>query len=213
MKHVWPRSGRTLRLAQLVAAGFVAVALGIANPAQPVPIYTTLFGAQLYYTGGDLTVDVLHSNTVYDEVLQLRTALRTLDVAEGSRVGSRVTLTERQLAELGINVGDELQFGIHVRDTGNDFLLGPGHRNADGLDHAYVRTGRNSIFVGFEDLLNGGDRDYNDTIFRFTGGMTTNPAWVPGATTSTPGAAVPEPSALMLLLPAAGLLALGLRKR
>ena len=39
-----------------------------------------------------------------------------------------------------------------------------------------------SIIVAFEDLMNGGDRDYNDNIFRFSGGVT-----------------VPEPGTLMLL--------------
>ncbi|MEK7314576.1 MAG: DUF4114 domain-containing protein [Candidatus Eisenbacteria bacterium] len=161
-------------------------------------------------------MDVLHSDTVFDEVLQLRSAFSILDVAYGSQVGSRVTLTSKQLADMGIGVGDELQFGLHVRTTGYSFLLGPGERNADGQDHAYVRTGRNNIYVGFEDILHGGDRDYNDTIFRFSGGMSANPDFAPRAATTiepTETSSAPQPSALLLLLPAAGLLAFGIRRR
>ena len=213
MKYGWPRSGRISRLALPVAVCFAITSLAIALPSMALP---TFFGGQLYYTGGDVTVDVLHNDTVYDEVLQLRSALGILDVADGSLVGSRVTLTMQQLANMGIGVGDELQFGIHVRNTGYDFMVGPGERNADGLDHAYVRTGRNNIYVGFEDLLHGGDRDYNDTIYRFSGGMTADPDFAPRAATTTEpteSSTAPQPSMLLLLLPAAGLLAFGFRKR
>lgn len=213
MKYGWPRSGRISRLALPVAVCFAVISLAIALPTLA---FRTTYGGQLYYTGGDVTVDVLHSDTVFDEVLQLRSAFSILDVAYGSQVGSRVTLTSKQLADMGIGVGDELQFGLHVRTTGYSFLLGPGERNADGQDHAYVRTGRNNIYVGFEDILHGGDRDYNDTIFRFSGGMSANPDFAPRAATTiepTETSSAPQPSALLLLLPAAGLLAFGIRRR
>jgi hypothetical protein len=118
-----------------------------------------------------------------------------------------------QLADMGIGVGDELQFALHVRDTGDDFFLGSGDRNVDGISHAYVRSGNfNKYYVGFEDLRGGGDRDYNDTIVRFSGGMST--IRTEHALLAAPDARlaeVAEPSMLLLLVPAIGLL--GLKRR
>ena len=37
-----------------------------------------------------------------------------------------------------------------------------------------TKTGERQYDVGFEDLLNGGDRDYDDNPFRFTGGLAPN---------------------------------------
>ena len=63
-------------------------------------------------------------------------------------------------------------FGIHVLNTGDDFRMGPASRNADNQFHDQVETfeaGR--ARVGFEDLFGGGDRDYNDNMFEFRGGI------------------------------------------
>lgn len=207
----WPRPGRMARLARLFAACCAAFCLALALPALALP---NLFGGQLYYTGGDVTVDVYRNNTLYDEVLQLRSGLGIIDVADGSQVGTSVTLTSKQLADLGFEIGDELLFGIHVLNSGQSFVLGPGHRNADGLDHAYIHVGRSNIYVAFEDLLHGGDRDYNDTVFRFSGGMTTTPRFAAAAKVGAATApSVPEPSALLLLVSGAGLLVLARRMR
>ncbi|HET9952169.1 MAG TPA: DUF4114 domain-containing protein [Candidatus Eisenbacteria bacterium] len=197
------------RLAPLAAVCFAVIGLMMPIEASALP---TLFGGQLYYTGGDVTIDVLHSNTAFDEVLQLHSALTVLDIADGTQVGSRITITAQQLADMGIGVGDELQFGIRVLDTGQTFVLGSGDKNSDGLAHAYVRTGHDNVFyyVGFEDFYGGGDRDYNDTIFRFSGGTTTA-AEVAIADPFGSDLEVAEPSLLLLLLPGLGLL--GLKRR
>lgn len=208
MKLLWPRPGQMPSLALLVAVALAVVGLTLAFPAMA---FLSLFGGQLYYAGGDVTIDVLHSDSAYDEVLQLRSGSSILDVAFGSQVGSSVTLTSQQLADLGIGVGDELQFGIHVVNTDQSFVLGPGSRNVDGLDHAYVRTGRGSVYVGWEDLLNGGDRDYNDTIFRFSGVTTSTPHF--GVAPAGAASSVPEPAALLLVLSGIGILGFAYRRR
>ena len=207
MKFQSPQFGRTSGLALLLVAGVFALGLMLTIPAMAVPV---LFGGQMYYAGGNLTIEVLHSDTVYGEVLRLWSGETAYDVADGSQIGSTVTLTQAQLAGMGIGVGDELRFGIRVLNTNHDFLVGPGSRNLDGLDHAYVRFGKSGASVGFEDLYGGGDRDYNDTIFRFTG-VTASPTSIgraPGATTS-----VPAPAPVVLLLVGIGALGYAYRKR
>jgi hypothetical protein len=74
--------------------------------------------------------------------------------------------------------------------------MGAGGRNPDNLVHAAVDSVGGGVFiVGFEDLFGGGDLDYDDHNFRFTGGLNTTP--------------VPEPSTLLLL----GASVVGLAKR
>jgi hypothetical protein len=69
--------------------------------------------------------------------------------------------------------GEELLFGIYV--DGRTYKLGPGDRNPDGLAHGkVVNSGERQYDVGFEDLFNGGDRDYDDNVFRFSGGLAPN---------------------------------------
>lgn len=169
-----------------------------------------LYDGRFYYTGGDVRIDVLHYGSVFDNVLQLRSTLGTLDLVMGSKVGTQMVLTEQQLAGMGIGVGDELQFGLHVRNTGHNFVLGPGDLNIDGVSHAYIRpTSTSKYYVGFEDLWGGGDRDFNDTIFRFSGGLSTTRAQE--VARSAEFVQVAEPSMLLLLLPAFGLL--GFKRR
>ncbi len=63
--------------------------------------------------------------------------------------------------------GDELVVAIFVRDTCQTFYSGPGERNPDGLAHAVLsRQADGRWAVRFEDLLGGGDRDYNDVVLQ-----------------------------------------------
>ena len=209
MLHQLLKPGRFPRLALIVAVGLTVVGLAMSLPALALP---SLFGGKLFYAGGDVTINVLHSDTAYDEVLQLRSAVSVLDVGYASKVGSTITLTQQQLADLGIGLGDELQFGLHVLNTNQNFLIGPGTRNIDGLDHAYVRQGRSNVFVAFEDLLGGGDRDYNDVVFRFSGVTTNYTRPVLPRPDARIGSAS-APTGLALMLTGIGLLALANRKR
>jgi len=120
--------------------------------------------------------------------------------------------------------GAELLFRDNVSDgsTTVDFFTGPGSRNPDGLVHARVEMYTNDqvtafesglglapgvllrgsasnpvvFLVGFEDILNEGDGDFNDMRFLLNNVT-----------------AVPEPSEAMLLLAGLGVIGLLVRRR
>lgn len=64
--------------------------------------------------------------------------------------------------------GTELSFRLHVVNTGYDFYTGDGSSNPDLIPHAMVDVQPTKTVVGFEDLFDGGDRDFDDTLFSFT---------------------------------------------
>ena len=124
-----------------------------------------VIGAQLYSTGGDVTVEVQPATAGYVSELHLFSPSPARFIALNTEVGTTVNLGS-------FPAGTELIFGIYVRDTGDTFLMGPATRNADGLAHAGVDfQGPGLAIVGFEDLLGGGDLDYDDNVFKFTGGI------------------------------------------
>jgi hypothetical protein len=96
-------------------------------------------------------------------------------IASNFEVGKVVNLGN--LTSLGIGVGDELLFGISVADTHDRFLTGPASRNPDNFAHGAVdySVGQYGDIaeLRFEDLWGGGDKDYNDAIFRVSGGVGT----------------------------------------
>jgi hypothetical protein len=93
-----------------------------------------------------------------------------------------------------------LTFKMTVSNTGFSFFTGDSSLNPDGFNHAlFDKEAGKPLIVGFEDILGGGDKDYNDLVFSLTN--------VYAATGPTP---VPEPESFAML--AAGLLLLRLRK-
>ena len=93
----------------------------------------------------------------------------------------------------GFTPGEELFFGIFVQNTGETYYSGPAEGNPDNSLHVQffeVSDGVYGIGVGFEDLPDGGDHDYQDIFFQ-----------IGGATV------VPEPVTVLLL--ASGLLGVG----
>ncbi len=77
-------------------------------------------------------------------------------------VGTSVTVD-------GFQAGQVLSFSILVQNTQNEFFSGTGSLNSDGLAHAIVSDlGNEGTLIGFEDILGGGDKDYNDLMFSFS---------------------------------------------
>ena len=109
-----------------------------------------------------MTVEVLPASA------GLTSTLFLLDPEEVQIATNRDVGTVRTVGPYGS--GTQLVFGIRV--GGQEFRLGPGGRNPDGIPHAVVDFGPDGCaVVGFEDLFGGGDRDYDDNKFKFCGGI------------------------------------------
>jgi hypothetical protein len=75
-----------------------------------------------------------------------------------------------EIVNLGLfPVGTVINFKLAVLTTGYDYYTGVPENNPDGVDHCTIH-GNNGIWTfGFEDMYNGGDKDYNDCVFMVTG--------------------------------------------
>jgi len=169
----------------VLVPSLVMTLLSFAAAAHAAPI----MGEQLFYVGGDVTVESLPVSSGYTNELGLydSTFTRVLYIMNDEPVGVSVTFDP---SVYGFSVGDELIFGIRAISDGNrEYFMGLAVRNPDNVIHAVVDNLGGGIFIiDFEDLFNGGDLDYNDTRFQFE-----------SATTPITPTAVPEPATLSLL--------------
>ena len=177
-----------MSIRSLLVPSLMVMCLSFAAGANAAPI----LGAELLYTGGDVTVESLPVSSGYVSELGLYdpTFTRVLYIMNDEPVGVTVTFDP---ADYGYVAGDNLIFGIRVlSDSDREYFMGPASRNPDGVLHAGVDSLPAGIFVvGFEDLFGGGDLDYDDNRFQFEGAIIPDPR-------STP-TAVPEPATLSLL--------------
>jgi hypothetical protein len=183
----------TLSTVRRLAGAAVAAGLwATAGSAAAAPV----LGSQLFWGGGDVTIEVQASTAGYTSELRLfnpdsSSSFIAYNAPNGNPAGTTVTLLGTSLDTL-YNVGDELIFGIVIvyptttPPFGDTFKLGPGSRNADGLIHGAIDSTARAgwLRVGFEDIRGGGDLDYDDNVFDFQGSVTSN---------------VPEPGALALV--------------
>lgn len=194
---------------KLIILATILAATFFAKPANADPI----LGGQLFYSGGDITITLVGGSASYHNILALYllgdpNIINSSELLENhDAFDTSVTLSAAQMALLGYAVNDELVFGIAVYTGGSHtdpsnfsevYVMGSGDRNPDEIMHAILDNdeGSDAYIVGFEDLLGGGDRDFNDTVFSFSGGVSN---------------VVAEPGTLLLL--GMGLLGVGLRRR
>ena len=94
-----------------------------------------------------------------------------------------------------IDAGTYFGFYLDSNNTGTK-LSTLNASNSDGVDHVLIFKTNKGYTVAFEDIVGGGDRDYEDLVVNVKGG----------------GVTVPEPATIILL--ATGLLGLaGFRKK
>jgi hypothetical protein len=97
-----------------------------------------------------------------------------------------------------VSAGTELVFRLNS-EASDDWFSGPASRNDDNFAHAVVTDlGNQTVQVAFEDLRDGGDRNFADMVFSV------------GNATLAP---VPEPQTYALMLAGLGLVAWGSRRR
>jgi hypothetical protein len=156
-----------------------------------------LGGNLIVQNDGEVSITFAGSSAEYTSTLYFgQTAL----FSTNSVAGSTLSLGS-------FTAGTELGFRLEVQNTGMAFFTGTGENNIDGIAHAMVENlGEGSTRVGFEDLLGGGDRDYNDLVFEFTN----------TTTQEGQGKLVSNPEPATIILFGSGLLGLGawrLRKK
>jgi len=132
-------------------------------------------------SSGAVTLRYLGFEAAYTNTLWLHSPLHTgpIFVNKTTPIGS--------VFELGVfPSGTPLTFSIFVHDTGHTFFSGPADSNPDDTAHALIDyVSLDLANVGFEDLFNGGDKDYNDLRF---------------SVANVGLSQVPEPSALALVI-------------
>lgn len=165
-----------------------------------------VLGGKLVYTGGDVQVKMMPADAALTSELGLYKAAqkeqRKQLIATSRETGKVVTITAAQVASYGIAKGDELIFGIFVPETSYTYFMGDGARNPDQITHsnATIEPGKGAS-VGFEDAFGGGDRDYNDNTFYFSGGIRVAPPPPPAPANTPPDCSKAKPSVTELWPP------------
>lgn len=184
-------------LPALVLSAGIAMFVGVSRPAVAGAVFDEpiLGGRMLVAEDGDVWARFLGSDAGYFSTLFLDGYDAVL-FDKSSPVDSEILLG-------AFSAGTELVFRIDVTNSSQSFFTGDASRNPDGLAHAlaittFDVTADNYVtIVGFEDLLGGGDLDFNDFKFQLTNVIDPIP--------------VPAPAALMLL--GIGLAGLGYQRR
>jgi hypothetical protein len=145
-----------------------------------------LGGSLLVASDGNVHAGFLGSDAGYYNTLFLDSP----DDFGTTELFNKYSPLDGSLIDLGFyKTGTELIFRLDVHNTQLSFFTGAANRNPDDLAHAMATTsildGLYVTTVSFEDLLGGGDLDYNDFTFVLTNVLDPAP--------------VPEPSALLLL--------------
>jgi hypothetical protein len=164
---------RSLKVAALTALASAWWLLG-SSAANAAPV---LGGKILTTAGGNVTITILPSTSLFVNPISLVSPGPSTLIGTDDEFGKIVVLGP-------FAAGNELLFSIDSPE--GTFFTGPAFRNPDGLAHAVVDfTAPGVAIVGFEDLVGGGDLDFDDAVFRIEGAI-------------GPGV-VPEPATMSLL--------------
>jgi len=143
------------------------LALAAASPLLGVTLPRIGLGARIVGTGAPVTVRIVPTSAFFTSDVFILDCVPAdcLFIALGTNHSASETPL-RTFAE-----GEEVLFGIDVQETLSRFEVGPASRNViDRLAHAVVtQNDDGSLRVGFEDVLDGGDRDYDDVILEVEG--------------------------------------------
>ena len=176
-----------MSLKKLVLALSLITISSTALAAQPRPYDLSPSTAKLFTaTAGEVILTFLSKTASYSNDLFLQ--------------GTPVAILNNQTANPGaqyslgsFQAGTELAFTMFVNSTGFAYYTGDAGINPDSFLHAaYDVTSNQTLNIGFEDIFNGGDRDYDDLVFSLSN-VSVGPTLSP----------VPEPETF-------GMLALGL---
>jgi len=78
----------------------------------------------------------LPSDSAYTNQVFLRTGTGVIFLGNNTSAGLVISISDP--SALGLTPGEEFVLGIHVINTGNDFGMGGGYNNPDGIVHAAV---------------------------------------------------------------------------
>ena len=124
---------------------------------------TPIIGGQIFvHHTGDVVVTFTGSDAEFDNLLLLASPPNSLGTIFEGHVTPAGTMVD-----LGVfSAGTELIFELN-NQTGGVFFSGPASRNPDDVAHAVVddQFAPGLTLVGFEDMVGGGDFDYNDLEF------------------------------------------------
>jgi hypothetical protein len=157
-------------------------------------------GDPLVAAGGDIVMRFEGTSANYQSLI----SVNNVEVNGQSLFFPNFTTPIGSTIDLGsFTAGMSLDITLHVITPGasNIWHTGAASLNLDNVIHANVIYDYNGeigrVFVGFEDQFGGGDLDYNDHMFSFTGVVTT----------------VPEPGTYSLMMAGLGALAFLARHR
>ena len=145
-------------------------------------------------SAGEVILTFLSKTAAYSNDLFLQGNAEVILNNQTAKPGTQFSLGSFQ-------AGTELAFTMFVKNTGFAYYTGDVSRNPDSFMHAaYDITSSQTLNIGFEDIFNGGDRDYDDLVFSLTN-VNVTPSISP----------VPEPEIGGMLI--IGLILLGLIAR